>query len=96
MGPSAPRRVRRSHPPLDSKSVDAYVVQVIIAANHMNGKDTHVRGLKILGPTECVPTLIYAPFALRTLILRSRRKLQPHEEPFPFINPRFKMYECIR
>ncbi len=37
-----------------SKHIDAYVIQVIIIANHMNGKDTHVRGLKILGPVECV------------------------------------------
>ncbi|KAF8058735.1 anaphase-promoting complex, subunit 10/DOC domain-containing protein [Lyophyllum atratum] len=32
--------------------VYAYVLQIIIAANHMSGKDTHVRGLKILGPVE--------------------------------------------
>ncbi len=38
------------------KPVHAYVLQVIIIANHMNGKDTHVRGLKVLGPIECVST----------------------------------------
>ncbi|KAF9452325.1 galactose-binding like protein [Macrolepiota fuliginosa MF-IS2] len=32
--------------------VYAYVLQVIILANHMSGKDTHVRGLRILGPIE--------------------------------------------
>jgi len=32
--------------------VYAYVLQIIIAANHMSGKDTHVRGLRILGPIE--------------------------------------------
>ncbi|KAF9473751.1 galactose-binding like protein [Pholiota conissans] len=32
--------------------VHAYVLQIIIAANHMSGKDTHVRGLRILGPLE--------------------------------------------
>ncbi|XP_006459204.1 hypothetical protein AGABI2DRAFT_116179 [Agaricus bisporus var. bisporus H97] len=32
--------------------VYAYVVQVIILANHMSGKDTHVRGLRILAPIE--------------------------------------------
>ena len=37
-----------------SKHIEAYVLQVIIIANHMNGKDTHVRGLKVLGPIECV------------------------------------------
>ncbi|KAF4596440.1 anaphase promoting complex subunit doc1 [Pleurotus pulmonarius] len=35
-----------------SKPVHAYVIQVIIAANHMSGKDTHVRGLRVLGPIE--------------------------------------------
>jgi len=30
----------------------AYVLQVIILANHMSGKDTHVRGLRVLGPIE--------------------------------------------
>ncbi|KAI0078293.1 anaphase-promoting complex, subunit 10 [Panus rudis PR-1116 ss-1] len=34
------------------KPVHAYVIQVVIMANHMNGKDTHVRGLRILGPLE--------------------------------------------
>ncbi|KAF8170114.1 anaphase-promoting complex subunit 10 [Pholiota molesta] len=34
------------------QSVYAYVLQIIIAANHMSGKDTHVRGLRILGPLE--------------------------------------------
>ncbi|KAL5485768.1 hypothetical protein ACEPAI_6809 [Sanghuangporus weigelae] len=34
------------------KPVYCYVLQIIILANHMNGKDTHVRGLRILGPLE--------------------------------------------
>lgn len=35
-----------------SKPIHAYILQVIILANHMNGKDTHVRGMRILGPIE--------------------------------------------
>jgi anaphase-promoting complex subunit 10 len=35
-----------------SKSIHAYILQVIVLANHMNGKDTHVRGMRILGPVE--------------------------------------------
>lgn len=42
-----------------SKAIDAYVVQVIVIANHMNGKDTHVRGLRVLGPLEYVVLLSY-------------------------------------
>lgn len=36
------------------KPVYAYVLQIIVVANHMGGKDTHVRGLRVLGPIECV------------------------------------------
>ncbi|CAA7268162.1 unnamed protein product [Cyclocybe aegerita] len=32
--------------------VYAYQLQIIIAQNHMSGKDTHVRGLKVLGPVQ--------------------------------------------
>ncbi|KAI0762037.1 galactose-binding domain-like protein [Irpex lacteus] len=35
-----------------AKPVYAYVIQVIIVANHLNGKDTHVRGMRVLGPLE--------------------------------------------
>ncbi|KAJ7208171.1 anaphase-promoting complex, subunit 10 [Mycena haematopus] len=34
------------------KPVYAYVLQIIVVANHMGGKDTHVRGLRVLGPIE--------------------------------------------
>lgn len=40
---------------LRSKPVHAYLLQVIVVANHMNGKDTHVRGMRVLGPVEYVP-----------------------------------------
>jgi anaphase-promoting complex subunit 10 len=41
-----------SFPILASKPVYGYVLQIIVVANHMSGKDTHVRGLRILGPAE--------------------------------------------
>jgi hypothetical protein len=49
-----------------SKAVHAYVLQVIVLTNHMNGKDTHIRGLRILGPEELVnasstPPLLMSP-----------------------------------
>ncbi|EPQ54131.1 galactose-binding like protein [Gloeophyllum trabeum ATCC 11539] len=34
------------------KPVPAYLLQIIVFANHMNGKDTHIRGLRVLAPTE--------------------------------------------
>ncbi|KAH7103032.1 anaphase-promoting complex, subunit 10 [Auriculariales sp. MPI-PUGE-AT-0066] len=30
----------------------AYVVQVVVIENHMKGKDTHVRGMRVFGPPE--------------------------------------------
>ena len=77
--------------------MDAYVIQVIIVQNHMNGKDTHVRGLKILGPIEYVLFGSYFTFiSVLTAARANRHKLQAHEEPFPFTTLPFKMYECIR
>ncbi|KAF5341874.1 hypothetical protein D9611_001679 [Ephemerocybe angulata] len=32
--------------------VYAYVIHIIVAQNHMSGKDTHVRGLRVLGPID--------------------------------------------
>jgi len=43
----------------------AYVLQVVIAANHMSGKDTHVRGLRLLGPIRA--TSNDDPFPFQTL-----------------------------
>jgi len=57
------------------KPIHAYILQVIILANHMNGKDTHVRGMRILGPIEDQASW---------------------DDPFPFVDPKFKMYEHIR
>ncbi|KAI6025026.1 anaphase-promoting complex, subunit 10-domain-containing protein [Pisolithus microcarpus] len=34
------------------KPVHAYVLQIIVVANHMSGKDTHIRGLRVLGPID--------------------------------------------
>jgi len=35
-----------------NKPLQAYIVQIYILANHMNGKDSHIRGMKILGPRQ--------------------------------------------
>ncbi|KAG5650524.1 hypothetical protein H0H81_011929 [Sphagnurus paluster] len=32
--------------------VHAYMLRVIVVANHMSGKDTHIRGMRIYGPIE--------------------------------------------
>jgi len=48
------------------KAVYGYVLQIIIVANHMSGKDTHVRGLRVLGPIEERPALDDDPFLFTT------------------------------
>ncbi|VDB96000.1 unnamed protein product [Peniophora sp. CBMAI 1063] len=34
------------------RPIHAYVLQVVVLGNHMNGKDTHVRGMMVHGPPE--------------------------------------------
>ena len=36
----------------DSPPIPCYHLQILIVANHINGKDTHVRGLKVFGPLD--------------------------------------------
>ncbi|KAF8638190.1 hypothetical protein AX17_002387 [Amanita inopinata Kibby_2008] len=55
--------------------VYAYVLQVIIAANHMSGKDTHVRGLRVLGPVEESAT-DDGPFTFKTPTFRLYEQLR--------------------
>lgn len=42
-----------------SDPIPCYHIRVLIIANHLNGKDTHLRGLKVFGPADpsvkCVP-----------------------------------------
>jgi len=40
---------------LSARPLHCYAIQIVIAANYMNGKDTHIRGLKVLGPLEPQP-----------------------------------------
>ena len=58
-----------------SKAVHAYILQVIVLTNHMNGKDTHIRGLRILGPEESVdvPLSLLHAHAFLQERARSRR-----------------------
>jgi anaphase-promoting complex subunit 10 len=77
-----------------SKAVHAYVLQVIVLTNHMNGKDTHIRGLRILGPEESVDV----PFSLTCSHVSHRKEpdLDGTNDPFPWTTTPFKMYRQIR
>lgn len=43
--------------------IHAFVVQVCILGNHLNGKDTHIRSIRLFGPPTPRPTLVHAPGA---------------------------------
>ncbi len=47
---------RRSGAP---KGIRAYLVQVAVLTNHQNGRDTHVRQIKIYGPRKCVAACVH-------------------------------------
>ena len=51
----------------DGKTLRAFLVQVRVVENHQNGKDTHVRGLKIYAKDERVKGGISEKEALTTL-----------------------------
>ncbi|KAI0035507.1 anaphase-promoting complex subunit 10 [Vararia minispora EC-137] len=57
------------------RPIHAYVLQVVVLGNHMNGKDTHVRGMRVLGPLEDNASW---------------------DDPFPWKNDRFRLYEQLR
>lgn len=59
----------------------------------MSGKDTHIRGLKILGPNEYVDSLTSWSSPDRLRLVRDN---VTDDDPFPFTSPAFKMYETIR
>ncbi|BEI84873.1 hypothetical protein CcaverHIS002_0502740 [Cutaneotrichosporon cavernicola] len=39
---------------IEGPPIPTHHIRIVIVANHMNGKDTHVRGLKVFGPPEPV------------------------------------------
>ncbi|KAK0204593.1 anaphase-promoting complex, subunit 10/DOC domain-containing protein [Desarmillaria ectypa] len=48
------------------KPIYAYVLQIIVMTNHQSGKDTHVRGLRVLGPIEEQDPLDEDAFTFKT------------------------------
>ena len=67
-------------------------MQIIVAANHMSGKDTHVRGLRILGPIGYVPVSRIGA----QVYSKDRRDIVHGDDPFSFQSPTFKRFETIR
>jgi hypothetical protein len=42
----------------DRPPIPCYHLRILIVANHINGKDTHVRGLKVFGPLDSTDLLV--------------------------------------
>lgn len=70
----------------------AYVLQIIVVANHMSGKDTHVRGLRVLGPVECVD-FFNIEVSFKSGISRDSAA---DGDPFPFTSDQFRIFETVR
>jgi len=58
------------------KPLHAYVLQVVVVSNHMNGKDTHVRGLKIFGPLEETHEDGDEPFPFKSQLFKMHERIR--------------------
>ena len=80
----------------------AYHVQLVVQTNHQNGRDTHVRQVKIFGPRKCVhgetkgaPVRLRPTHALTTLLTPRRDMVQAsgHED---ITTVTFSQYAVVR
>lgn len=46
-----------------STVVDAFVLQIVILSNHLHGRDSHIRGVKVVGPAPAASDSFGAMFA---------------------------------
>ncbi|XP_049360552.1 anaphase-promoting complex subunit 10 isoform X1 [Solanum verrucosum] len=44
--------------------VNTFMLQIAVLSNHLNGRDTHIRQIKVYGPRPCVITLCLFFFSL--------------------------------
>ncbi|PKI83954.1 Doc1p [Malassezia vespertilionis] len=59
----------------DMQPIDVFVLQICILGNHLNGKDTHIRSMKVFGPSslDAVPP---PPAASSTMQLSMERLVE--------------------
>ncbi|ORX39107.1 anaphase-promoting complex, subunit 10-domain-containing protein [Kockovaella imperatae] len=86
---------------IDGPPIPAHHLRILILANHLNGKDTHVRGLKVFGS----PVQANAPSSLdaseantptRATAAGKRLLELGHDGLSDFTSQQFKMHEFIR
>jgi anaphase-promoting complex subunit 10 len=68
-------RIKRPGEPGDGAGLRAYLVQLVVLTNHQNGRDTHVRQVKVFGPRKCARPAPAGPARRR---LTTRRAAQGH------------------
>lgn len=61
-------------PAAELEPIYAFVLQVCILGNHLNGKDTHIRSLRIFGPQSQIPKAPPAPDPKQVQATRAMQK----------------------
>lgn len=72
----------------------AHLLQVAVLSNHMNGKDTHIRGIKVFAPKEsvwCPPRKLQAIRADSSIC-----RLDLEDDLVPWRSVEFLQHETIR
>jgi len=69
-------------------------LQIVVIENHMKGKDTHVRGVRVLGPIAYDISILLMRSPIDHYILRDSPL--DDDDPFPFTAREYKMYQAIR
>jgi anaphase-promoting complex subunit 10 len=74
--------------------IRAHLIQIAIISNHMNGKDTHVRGIRVFSPKPFV--LTSSCFSLQVLTPVYIHRLDLEDDLLPFRTVAFQQHETIR
>lgn len=77
------------------------MLQIAVLSNHLNGRDTHVRQIKVYGPRPYVSLYFLINF-LETVTLYQFFHVKPYcrnpipQQPFQFTSEEFITYSTIR
>ncbi|WVO15470.1 hypothetical protein L204_103128 [Cryptococcus depauperatus] len=84
----------------EGPAIQCHYLRIVIFANHLNGKDTHVRGLKVFGSPQPNETQNSLPEPLVTPAEDQCEGVKllelGHDGLSDFTSPAFKMHEWIR
>ena len=77
----------------DREPIRAHLLQIAIISNHLNGKDTHVRGVRIFAPKQSV---VQSPLFSRFAGTHQFHRPRIVEGCIPFTSAAFQQHETIR